>query len=130
MYIFAVHGFARASYEVVEGKRLDTAFELNVKGVTHYPSWAPQLIKGSITSIPTGSASVQLLLSYSQSYTSTHCLIFRPKSVLYCSSCIVVDVYLDHLIKILLFLLTAYSMHIEVHTTIPQLQYIILYIVL
>ena len=32
-----VHGFVNASYEVVEDERLDTIFQLNVKGMTNFP---------------------------------------------------------------------------------------------
>ena len=41
-----VHGFANASYAVVEDKRLDTTFSLNVKGETNLPL----MISGAITS--------------------------------------------------------------------------------
>ena len=37
IHILTVHGFAQASYDVVEGERLDTTFELNVKGTTTFP---------------------------------------------------------------------------------------------
>lgn len=32
---FAVHGFTRAEYNIVEGGRVDTYFQLNVKGETN-----------------------------------------------------------------------------------------------
>lgn len=50
--ISLVHGFASAVYNVEEGERLDTVFELNVKGVTNLPL----VILGTITS-ERGSAS-------------------------------------------------------------------------
>lgn len=33
-----VHGFLREVYDVVEGERLDTRFQLNVKGMTRFGS--------------------------------------------------------------------------------------------
>ena len=34
MFGYVVHGFAKASYAVVEGQRLNISFQLNVKGET------------------------------------------------------------------------------------------------
>ena len=51
-----VHGFANVSYAVVEDKRLDTTFSLNVKGETNLPL----MISGAITS-EAGTASECLL---------------------------------------------------------------------
>ena len=34
MFGYVVHGFANASYAVVEGQRLNISFQLNVKGET------------------------------------------------------------------------------------------------
>ena len=42
-----VHGFANASYNVVESELLDTTFQLNVKGTTNVQSLP---ILGNITS--------------------------------------------------------------------------------
>ena len=46
-FLCTVHGFANATYDVVEGERLDTTFGLNVKGTTSLPP----LIFGTITSV-------------------------------------------------------------------------------
>ena len=48
----AVHGFARAneSYNVIEGETLNTTFQTNIKGMTHFRLL---IILGAITSIPT-----------------------------------------------------------------------------
>ena len=46
--VCTVHGFLNASYDVVEGERLDTRFDLSVKGtMLMFPS---PLITGTITS--------------------------------------------------------------------------------
>ena len=37
-HLHTVHGFTNASYDVEEGGRLDTEFELNVKGTTNFPN--------------------------------------------------------------------------------------------
>ena len=52
MYIHAhtVHGFAQASYEVEEGRRLDTTFGLNIKGTSTFPNGFA--ILGDIVSEP------------------------------------------------------------------------------
>ena len=52
-----VHGFANVSYTVVEDKRLDTTFGLNVKGKTNLSL----TISGTITSKEAGTASEWLL---------------------------------------------------------------------
>ena len=52
--IAAVHGFANATYDVVEGERLDTFFQLNVKGMTAFPSL---IIQGTVTTVAGGTAS-------------------------------------------------------------------------
>ena len=54
--MIAVHGFLNASYFVVEDERLDTAFELNVKGRTNFPITIsgmlfPLTIEGTITAM-------------------------------------------------------------------------------
>ena len=49
-----VHGFANATYEVVEDRRLDTFFELNVKGMTAFPTL---IIDGRITAETGGTTS-------------------------------------------------------------------------
>ena len=50
-FLFTVHGFINASYDVSEGERIDTVFGLNVKGEA---TQAP-LIKGEI-SVEAGTA--------------------------------------------------------------------------
>ena len=50
-FIYAVHGFLNAYYDVLEGERLDTVFELNVKGEA---SQAPR-IRGKV-SVEAGTA--------------------------------------------------------------------------
>ena len=50
-FLFTVHGFINASYDVLEGERIDAVFELNVKGEA---SPAP-LIRGEI-SVEAGTA--------------------------------------------------------------------------
>ena len=50
----SVHGFAQAVYTVMEEDILNTRFELNVKGMTNFPSL---LIQGTITSVAGGTAS-------------------------------------------------------------------------
>ena len=49
VYLHAVHGFTNVSYDVEEGERLDTGFELNVKGMTNFPNLN---LLGSITTEP------------------------------------------------------------------------------
>ena len=51
-----VHGFANATYEVVEDRRLDTVFELNVKGMTAFPT-LNDIIDGRITAETGGTTS-------------------------------------------------------------------------
>ena len=46
-YIHAVHGFARAFYDVIEEEKLDTTFGLNAKGETSLPL----RVSGVITSV-------------------------------------------------------------------------------
>ena len=50
-----VHGFAQAVYTVMEEERLDTRFQLNVKGTTNFPGLMN--IQGTITSVAGGTAS-------------------------------------------------------------------------
>ena len=50
-----VHGFARAVYTVMEEEILNTRFQLNVKGITHFPGLLN--IRGTITSVAGGDAS-------------------------------------------------------------------------
>ena len=57
MTIVAVHGFANATYNVVEGERLNTFFELNVKGET--PFGGALVFSGRITTASGGTASEQ-----------------------------------------------------------------------
>ena len=56
--VFTVHGFANASYDVEEGERLDTVFQLNVKGTTNLPNL---MLSGNITSVPGPNTSECLL---------------------------------------------------------------------
>ena len=51
-----VHGFVNAKYDVVEDERLDTIFQLNVKGMTNFPITIsgmsfPLTIEGTITAM-------------------------------------------------------------------------------
>ena len=51
-----VHGFVNANYEVVEDERLDTIFQLNVKGMTNFTITIsgmsfPLTIEGTITAM-------------------------------------------------------------------------------
>ena len=57
MTIVSVHGFANATYNVVEGERLNTFFELNVKGET--PFGGALVVAGTITTASGGTASEQ-----------------------------------------------------------------------
>ena len=51
-----VHGFVEAVYVVMEGNRLDTRFQLNVKGgTTNFPGALN--IQGTITAVASGTAS-------------------------------------------------------------------------
>ena len=52
-YLFVVHGFASAAYDVIEGERLDTVFRLNVKGTANFET----ALIGVITSMAGGTAS-------------------------------------------------------------------------
>ena len=54
--LFAVHGFLQATYDVDEDARLDTMFQLNVKGMT---SLSTLTVTGTITAAtdPDGTAS-------------------------------------------------------------------------
>ena len=54
--LFAVHGFLQATYDVNEDARLDTMFQLNVKGMT---SLSTLTVTGTITAAtdPDGTAS-------------------------------------------------------------------------
>ena len=52
--MIVVHGFVDATYDVVEDERLDTLFQLNVKGMTAFPSL---IIEGTITAVAGGDAS-------------------------------------------------------------------------
>ena len=46
-FIYTVHGFSNAFYDVKEGERLDMVFKVNVKGTTGFSSL---LLAGNITS--------------------------------------------------------------------------------
>ena len=52
IFLYTVHGFARAFYEVIEEDKLETIFGLNVKGDTSLPL----MISGVIT-LEAGTAS-------------------------------------------------------------------------
>ena len=53
-YLFTVHGFLQTTYDVDEDERLDTMFQLNVKGTTPLSL----VITGIITAAADGSASM------------------------------------------------------------------------
>ena len=53
--LYAVHGFLLAEYHVQENQRLDTIFQLDVKGETQFGD--ALLVSGTITSAPDGTAS-------------------------------------------------------------------------
>ena len=55
MMTYVVHGFVEAVYNVMEEDILNTRFELNVKGMTHFSGLLN--IQGTITSLAGGSAS-------------------------------------------------------------------------
>ena len=50
----SVHGFAQAAYDVVEDQRLDTTFQLNVKGTTQFGGGL--VVTGVITATADGTA--------------------------------------------------------------------------
>ncbi|CAI8047950.1 hypothetical protein GBAR_LOCUS26509, partial [Geodia barretti] len=50
-----VHGFRQSKYDVVEGGRLDTRFQLNVKGTTQFGGGL--VVPGLITTAADGTAS-------------------------------------------------------------------------
>ena len=52
--LFTVHGFLHASYEVMEGDRLDTVFQLFVKG-----TGGNLFLDGTITAEASGTAGMQ-----------------------------------------------------------------------
>ena len=54
-YIYIVHGFVNATYDVVEDERLDTVFQLNVKGETTFSDGL--VVSGIITTVAGGTAS-------------------------------------------------------------------------
>ena len=54
----AVHGFLRDAYSVSEGGRLDTMFQLNVKGRTQFGG--TPVVTGIITATADGTASKAL----------------------------------------------------------------------
>ena len=53
----AVHGFLRVAHSVSEGDRLDTSFQLNVKGTTQFGGL---VVAGLITATADGTASKTL----------------------------------------------------------------------
>ena len=54
----SVHGFLEAEYNVLEGDRLDTRFELNVKGTTQFGG--AFAVNGFITATADGTARKKL----------------------------------------------------------------------
>ena len=50
-----VHGFQQSKYDVEEGGRLDTGFQLNVKGTTRFAG--DLVVTGLITATADGTAS-------------------------------------------------------------------------
>ena len=71
-----VHGFAQASYDVVEGERLDTMFGLNVKGSTNLSALD---ITGAVTS-ETGTARMFLYL-YTLHWNTLSTMIIKLKTL-------------------------------------------------
>ena len=62
--LHSVHGFLQAEYNVDEDERLDTMFQLNVKGTTQFGS--ALFVSGEITATAAGTAS-----KYNCTITST-----------------------------------------------------------
>ena len=54
-FYYTVHGFLQAEYDVNEDERLDTMFQLNVKGTTQFGS--ALIVTGTITATADGTAS-------------------------------------------------------------------------
>ena len=61
IHTHTVHGFAQASYDVIEEERLDTTFGINVKGTTGFPNGFT--ILGEIVSEP-GTARESMSIIY------------------------------------------------------------------
>ena len=55
LLLHTVHGFLQAQYDVDEEERLDTVFQLNVKGTTQFGS--ALVVIGTITATAGGTAS-------------------------------------------------------------------------
>ena len=55
LFILSVHGFLQVEYNVVEDNRLDTMFQLNVKGMTQFGS--ALVVSGQITAAADGTSS-------------------------------------------------------------------------
>ena len=53
--LHSVHGFLQAEYNVDEDERLDTMFQLNVKGTTQFGS--ALVVNGEVTATAAGTAS-------------------------------------------------------------------------
>ena len=56
-FYYTVHGFLQAEYDVDEDERLDTVFQLNVKGTTQFGS--NLFVHGVVTTTADGTASKQ-----------------------------------------------------------------------
>ena len=54
-FYYSVHGFLQAEYDVDEDGRLDTMFQLNVKGMTPFDSGL--IVSGIVTATADGTAS-------------------------------------------------------------------------
>ena len=54
-FYYSVHGFLQAEYDVDEEERLDTIFQLNVKGTT--PFGSALIVSGIVTATADGTAS-------------------------------------------------------------------------
>ena len=54
LFLCSVHGFVQAAYDVVEDQRLDTMFQLNVKGMTQFG--VAFVVAGLITATADGTA--------------------------------------------------------------------------
>ena len=53
-FYYTVHGFLQAEYDVDEDERLDTVFQLNVKGTTPFDAL---IVTGVVTATADGTAS-------------------------------------------------------------------------
>ena len=61
-FYYTVHGFLQEEYDVGENERLDTMFQLNVKGITQFGSGL--VVIGTITAAADGTASKHYLYNH------------------------------------------------------------------